>query len=242
MKAEFDELAPEPVSLNIPVDGVMIVALYFETDRAPFVVKNPTGGTVQREVPWREATSIKSATRSQLIKLLTPIQKLPAVEVVACLFQLSSWRAQGGKEYLSFNAALALFLTQPTNQETVFPSHRCEVLFDIPNFKSFPIKGGIKFYGVGASNVNATESSMAIRGSGFFEARTKHSFETDGASAIVQNETLFTDGLEVKLTLYSAEAERSLTINIELKNQTALTKGLRQWNLGWHSFLESPRR
>lgn len=87
MKAEFDELAPEPVSLNIPVDGVTIVALYFETDRAPFVVKNPVGGTVQREVPWREATSIKSATRSQLIRLLTPIQKLPTVEVVACRFR-----------------------------------------------------------------------------------------------------------------------------------------------------------
>ncbi|HKA22780.1 MAG TPA: hypothetical protein VKN18_31200, partial [Blastocatellia bacterium] len=57
VKSAFDELAPEPVSINIPSDGVTIAGLYFETDRAPFVVKNSEGGTIQREVPWREATS-----------------------------------------------------------------------------------------------------------------------------------------------------------------------------------------
>ena len=64
VKAEFDELAPEPISINIPTNGGTVTALCFETDRAPYVVKNPQGGTIQREVPWREATDIKSATRS----------------------------------------------------------------------------------------------------------------------------------------------------------------------------------
>ena len=57
-------------------------ALYFETDRAPFVVKNQEGGTIQREVPWREATGVKSATRSQLLRLLSPLQRLPSLEVI----------------------------------------------------------------------------------------------------------------------------------------------------------------
>jgi hypothetical protein len=30
--------------LNIPIDGKIIVALLFETDRAPYVVKNPAYG------------------------------------------------------------------------------------------------------------------------------------------------------------------------------------------------------
>jgi hypothetical protein len=38
--AWFDELAPEPVSINVPASGVTVAALYFETDRAPYVVKN----------------------------------------------------------------------------------------------------------------------------------------------------------------------------------------------------------
>jgi hypothetical protein len=55
----FNELAPRMIPLNIPVDDVIVVALLFETDRAPFVIKNPAngqpgGGAVELEVPWRE--------------------------------------------------------------------------------------------------------------------------------------------------------------------------------------------
>lgn len=242
VKAEFDELAPEPVSLNIPIDGVTVVALYFETDRAPFVVKNPLGGTVQREVPWREATSIKSASRSQLIRLLTPIQKLPVVEVAAYLVQLSSLKYQDGKERLNFKAMFAIFLTQPTNHETVFPRHRCQIQYVIPNFKSLSVTGSMDFYGCGASNINTTDSFISIRGSGLFEARTSDSFQIDGAKEIICNNKIFIDDMEISLLLYSAEAERSLTLNTKIQNQTVSNNELRQWKIGRHSFYTSPKR
>jgi hypothetical protein len=60
------ELAPNfnvPVSIQEP-DGsewtVTVVALQFETDRAPYVVTCSTG-QVHREVPWRSATGIRRA-------------------------------------------------------------------------------------------------------------------------------------------------------------------------------------
>ena len=65
VQAEFRELAPIVTDLNIPYDGKTIVALLFDTERAPFVVKNPVygkqgGGPVSDEVPWREGTKCHS--------------------------------------------------------------------------------------------------------------------------------------------------------------------------------------
>ncbi|MEQ9669114.1 AlbA family DNA-binding domain-containing protein [Coleofasciculus sp. G2-EDA-02] len=85
----FNELAPRMTPLNIPVDGKTVVALLFETDRAPFVVKNPVygskdAGAVELEVPWRENTLIRSARRSDLIRLLAPLERLPEIEIIDC--------------------------------------------------------------------------------------------------------------------------------------------------------------
>ena len=44
IQAEFDGIAPSMIDINIPIDGKTIVALYFETDQAPYVVKNPSFG------------------------------------------------------------------------------------------------------------------------------------------------------------------------------------------------------
>lgn len=81
VKAQFDNLAPDVREVSIPCkDNKTVVALYFETDRIPFVVKNSfygkkNGGPVQLEVPWREGTAVRSATHSDLIQLLSPLQR-----------------------------------------------------------------------------------------------------------------------------------------------------------------------
>jgi hypothetical protein len=79
---QFNELTPRCYDLNVPTkDGKTVVALVFETDRAPYVVKNPafgntTGEGVKFEVPWREGTIIRSATRSDLMLLFTDVALL----------------------------------------------------------------------------------------------------------------------------------------------------------------------
>jgi len=57
VNAQFDGVAPDLIfQRNVPVDGKSVVALVFDTSRAPFVVKNPafgkTKGEVEFEVPW----------------------------------------------------------------------------------------------------------------------------------------------------------------------------------------------
>src|SRR5438128_2114127 len=81
LKREFDELSPDMTPLNVSTPRGTVVALLFETSRAPFVVKNPEGGAVQFEVPWRDGNSTHSAHRSELLRLLLPTLTVPALEL-----------------------------------------------------------------------------------------------------------------------------------------------------------------
>jgi len=80
LKAQFDGPTPQVRDVLLDCKGQTVVALYFETEGIPYVVKNPSygkpkGGPVELEVPWREGTAIRSATHSDLIQLLSPLQR-----------------------------------------------------------------------------------------------------------------------------------------------------------------------
>jgi hypothetical protein len=130
VKAEFDELAPDlSLDLNIPVGGgKTVVALLFETDRAPFVVKNPAfgsagGGPVQLEVPWREGTSIRSSTRSDLLRLLSPLELLPSFEVIEGELKMRLPGEEGSRRP-TWWVLLKLYIV-PKEVPVVIPYHRC---------------------------------------------------------------------------------------------------------------------
>jgi len=86
VEANFDGLAPAHTDLIVPTTGQSLVAVLFETERAPFVVKNPAygqtgGGPVELEVPWRDGTRVRSARRSEMVRLLSPLAELPSLDV-----------------------------------------------------------------------------------------------------------------------------------------------------------------
>ncbi len=87
--SHFDETPPRLQDQVVHVEGRSIVALLFDTASAPFfVVKNtshgqPGGGPVEREVPWRDGTSVRSARRSDLVRLPVPRLHEPEFEVLA---------------------------------------------------------------------------------------------------------------------------------------------------------------
>jgi hypothetical protein len=87
VRAQFDELMPSVKHLNVPWGGSTVVALLFDTDRAPFVVRNPHFGSrpddpISLEVPWREGTVTRSSSRSDLLSILTPVAALPRMETL----------------------------------------------------------------------------------------------------------------------------------------------------------------
>lgn len=138
VESYFNELAPRMIPLNIPVDGVTVVALLFETARTPFVVKNPVygssgGGSVELEVPWRENTSIRSARRSDLIRLLAPLELLPEIEIIDIYLTATIAKKDSVGNYIPDELRLTadLYIVPKSRECVVIPFHRCQVEFEI---------------------------------------------------------------------------------------------------------------
>jgi len=126
--SQFDEVAPALQDLAIQYHGVSIVALLFETDRAPFLVKNPSGGHVDWEVPWREGTKTRSVRRTNMVRLLSGIAALPDVELLE-----ASLRASPGNEKDMFQWRLEFTLyISPQSDRLVIPFHRCKAEIRFP--------------------------------------------------------------------------------------------------------------
>ncbi|WP_327585033.1 hypothetical protein OHA25_56605 [Nonomuraea sp. NBC_00507] len=125
VKSEFDSQAPAVRDLIVNIEGKEVIALAFETDRAPFVVRNPSygksgGGPVEREVPWRDGTSVRSATRADLIRLLLPTTALPTIDVISGYGSLSQSHVHGRTLHLT----LYVYATLPMGQTVVLPNHQ----------------------------------------------------------------------------------------------------------------------
>lgn len=132
VQAEFSELAPTLTDLNIPYEGKTIVALLFDTERAPFVVKNQAfgqkgNGPVSHEVPWREGTKVRTATRTDLIRMLTPLEGLPDVQLLE-MFLLANKRSD---MHLSWRLAARIYVSSKTRREMIFPFHACSATTEI---------------------------------------------------------------------------------------------------------------
>ncbi|KAF1081351.1 MAG: hypothetical protein GQF41_2157 [Candidatus Rifleibacterium amylolyticum] len=132
VRSRFDQLlAPNLISLSVPYNGKTVVALVFETERSPFVIRIPDStGIITHEVPWREANSTRSARRSDLIKLLYPTQKKPSLEIIDGKVELQ--RAIAGISQsgaYQWNLSMKVYVVTYSSDTLVIPFHRCEILF-----------------------------------------------------------------------------------------------------------------
>jgi hypothetical protein len=128
IQANFEGLTPRLTDVNLPrSDGKSVVALFFETDRLPFVVKNPVAGQPQAgpvtlEVPWREGTKTRSARRDELVLLLVPRIKLPECEILAATLTPQNANTSSGLRWW----LRAKLYVAPAMPETIaIPFHRC---------------------------------------------------------------------------------------------------------------------
>jgi hypothetical protein len=139
-RAQFDErVFPDlHLSVNVPDGSATVVALYFETARAPYLVKNPKGGHITTEVPWREGASTFSAHRSQLLRLLGPVVRLPRMEVLQAALvvrgneQNRTNRRQGRLEW---ELNLDLYFMPVTPDLVVIPKWHTLAFFEIPGVR-----------------------------------------------------------------------------------------------------------
>jgi hypothetical protein len=138
VQSEFNELAPSVTDLVVPAQGKEIIALAFDTSRAPLVVKNPRfgnpgGGSVELEVPWRDGTSTKSATRSDLVRLLAPLLRVPEVTVLDGRLRVTQRGSRRDisdastfeRTGLNWHLSLDVYMNSGIGDVVVIPDHQC---------------------------------------------------------------------------------------------------------------------
>ena len=127
VQAAFDGPSPELREVRMEDNDLQFVAMYFETDQLPYVVKNrqfgsESGGPVEWEVPWREGAHTLTARRSHLIRLLQPVRRRPEMEFYGARFT-----AGGGPSHTPLATALrldvAVFVVPADERPLVFPFH-----------------------------------------------------------------------------------------------------------------------
>ncbi|MCX5653704.1 MAG: hypothetical protein NTY65_03515 [Planctomycetota bacterium] len=128
VKKHFDGVWPElQHNLWIPTETGTVVALVFETDRAPYMINFENG---PREVPWRVGNSIRSASRRELLGLLSPLQSLPEFEVLSCRMR-SEFDNSGRESSMVFDVNMGLYASLQLGQRVVVPFHRCRCWLEI---------------------------------------------------------------------------------------------------------------
>lgn len=133
VRAEFDGgIAPELIDLAVPTNGTAVTALYFRTDRPPYAVKNPDGGKIQFEVPWRDGTTTRTADRSELLRILSPLQQLPIVEVLAAALTARPPNKEPARPSYAWSLAMRIYMVPRSDGLMVLPFHRCTGYFEIP--------------------------------------------------------------------------------------------------------------
>lgn len=187
IKSFFDGIAPEMRDFNIPYKGVTVVALLFSGDRIPYVVTIPSFGKTKGlaaslEVPWRDGTTVKSATRDCLIRLLSPLQSVSTYEILDG--QVDFVEAAGG---YAWSIRIGVYVEIELGNSLVIPFHRCEASIQIdgtdyylntfsinPPEKTVPDYSGSEFTGSSprfkkerlSLTIKSTEDEVIIDGPG----------------------------------------------------------------------------
>lgn len=77
-----DGVTPDLTDVVVGTSQGTVVALYFETDRSPYLVKAKSDSGVQTEVPWRSGTTTRSAHRHEVLSMLVPAVQTPEISLL----------------------------------------------------------------------------------------------------------------------------------------------------------------
>lgn len=169
VEAHFDELAPSVTDVNIPIEGKTIVALLFDTERRPFVVRTLGGGPVTHEVPWRGSTSTRSAKRAELIRLLDSIPRLPKWEPLNGTLNVEmTGRPQMRGNNRRWLLNLKLYVEPDGAGRIIVPFYRCAGRLSFPEFGSNPRLRSIRLapYDMQSVNIRGSNTDLLIEGPG----------------------------------------------------------------------------
>jgi hypothetical protein len=251
VKGCFESEIPALQDLNITYKGKTVAALCFDTTRFPYVVKNSKGGEIQFEVPWRDGTAVRTATRSDLVLMLTPFAWLPKLEVIAAEI---SGQVVRKPLPMPITFKVTVYLV-PLDIPITIPFHKCSaklrsgtnivaenwrIEMDTPlarqekhnrKWASIGQRGDTRFPAhtsvdvqTGPKNIEATEDEILIRGAGKIEV-------------VGVSETVPDDWSELNLALTFTEAVSGLAFSIEVNCPKSPTEEGSVWR---HTAIAKP--
>ncbi len=227
VRRHFVEVAPDLTFLRVPVGGgADVLALQFTSDRAPYVVGVAGGGQVEREVPWREGNSTRTAQRHEMIRSVVAEASVPTLELIGGELDVLEFSDDSRLYYedgyndgdMKVEGVLHMFMS--VRAPAYLPQHRQTLTIRSGDSKridlgSFRLKGSYRFDGVSQQtglrrqvpfgNVSVLgASSVEVSGPGEIVLRVDHVIDAgDGALLRQASE------VELELTLAVDRSDRS---------------------------------
>jgi hypothetical protein len=132
IESRFDgNFAPRLIrDLRVPFDSQTVVALHFETDRAPYVVRGDGKCQHNFEVPVRVGTHTRSANRMDLLRMLAPTIAIPDVELVEAKAEFSDNRDERTRKW---TFEVKLYLIPKTRDRITIPFHKVHATVSGPH-------------------------------------------------------------------------------------------------------------
>lgn len=172
----FDGLAPRVTGIKVPLvpaqrkqPAKFAVALHIETERAPFVVRSGPRSK-KLEVPWWDPSTnlLRPAGRIELVKLLTPLQEVPQLEILeADLTFYKNPHSAYSKTAYRWTLDGALYFVPQGDDRVIVPLHRCRAdLTDHESHFSTPATDLNFTQDKNSPSVRLTESAILVEGIG----------------------------------------------------------------------------
>lgn len=169
-----------------------VVALYFETNGSPYVIKNSKGGYPEFEVPYRRGNDTRSANRLDLLRILLPKLKHPQVTLFnPKLSVLVSRNLQGTQpipliDKFDWTFTANLYFVPRTKDSVVIPHVNCTFAFTISDLSGLSYQLPHVFKPIGKSlTIRHSASEIIIDGPGSVEFEAKGSIGFDSRSKTI---------------------------------------------------------
>jgi hypothetical protein len=123
LRSCFSGEMPSVTDVAVPLgDGRRIMALHFATGSPPYVVKDePRKKDSKLEVPWRDSTGTRSATRNELIQMLEPLTRTPEIDLLEGNVHL---RYNQHERNFLLKVEVRIFVAAGAGESVTLPTHR----------------------------------------------------------------------------------------------------------------------
>jgi hypothetical protein len=230
VQSRFDGIAPRLIDVAMSVEGKNVIALFFETDRRPFVVKTAPGRP-ELEVPWRDGTRVRSASRDELVRLLVPVAQLPNFEVLAARLGIQEIQSSAPPVF-ELKLRLTVYVTPKNDVRLVFPFHRtsciCELNESSVSFGQIalheivsPQSGGFRI-GDPHATIRSSATELIVTGPGSFEFLAAYATGSRDLAAAMSKR----DRVKIKATIRPVSTNVSAVLKIPLRQVDGTGKDL----------------